>query len=127
MAYAIFYNHQDCTAIAANVQATMANSYDDYLTVQEKNTTKQTFQRAWVGGLNGWATAPLAPPEYSDGDPDCRIVVVTGAQVSRATLIDSLNILAAKVPGAAYMGAIARDIWGNNGDSSASVEPWPPT
>jgi len=122
MAYAIFYNHQDMTAIAANVSATLANDYDAYLTVTERNFCKQMFQRAWVGGLSGWATAPIAPPERQEGDPDTRIVVVSGPQVRKQDLIDALFILAAKVPGAAYMGAIARDLQGESG----CVEPWPP-
>src|SRR5512139_2731354 len=93
MAFAVFYNHEDLTKIAANVQATLANNYDQYLTTQERNSTKQTFQRVWTGGLSGWSTAPTAIqqyPEHCDGDPDVRIVVVTGQQVSKQALIDSL-------------------------------------
>jgi len=121
MAYAIFYNHQDLTAIAAEVQATLVNNYDQYLTVQERNTCKQTFQRAWTGDLSGWSTAPIAPLDRQEGDADTRIIVVTGAQVSKASLIAALNVIALKVPGATYMGAIARDLAGE----SACVEPWP--
>lgn len=125
MAYAIFYNHQDLTEIAANVEATLANNYDAYLTTQERNQCKQTFQRAWTGGLSGWSTSPTAIqqyPEHCDGDTDCRIIIVSGSQVSKQALIDALNILGNKVPGAQYMLAIARDLAG----WSACVEPWPP-
>jgi hypothetical protein len=122
MAYAIFYNHQDLTAIAANVEATLANNYDQYLTVQERNTCKQTFQRAWTGGLSGWSTAPVAPLDRQEGDADTRIVIASGAQVTKAVLIAALNVIALKVPGAAYMAAIARDLAGESG----CVEPWPP-
>ena len=45
MSYAIFYNHQDLTEIEANINATLANSYDQFLTVQERNTTKQTLPK----------------------------------------------------------------------------------
>ena len=121
MAYAIFYNHQDLTAIAANVEATLANNYDQFLTTQERNSAKQTFQRAWTGGLSGWSTAPIAPIEKQEGEPDTRIIVVSGAQVSLAALISTLRVLAAKVPGAAYMSRIADDLSG----SSGAVEPWP--
>lgn len=121
MAYAIFYNHQDLTAIAANVETTLANNYDQFLTTQERNSVKQTFSRFWNGGGSGWSTAPIAPVEKQEGDPDTRIVVITGAQVSLQALRDALDVLAAKVPGAAYMGAISRDL----GGSSAAVEPWP--
>ncbi len=122
MAFAVFYNHQDLTAIAAEVGATLANNYDQYLTVQERNSCKQTFQRAWTGGLNGWSTAPIAPLDRQEGDADTRIIVVSGQQVTKASLIAALNVIAAKVPGAAYMGAIARDLAGPSG----CVEPWPP-
>lgn len=121
MAYAIFYNHQDLTAIAANVEATLAGNYDQYLTVQERNNAKQVFQRAWTGGLSGWSTSPLAPLEHRD-DVDCRIVVVTGQQVSLQALRQVLYLLAQKVPGAAYMRAISDDLGGWSG----AVEPWPP-
>jgi hypothetical protein len=121
MAFAIFYNHQDLTAIAANVSATLANNYDQYLTTQERNSVKQTFTRCWNGGLNGWATAPIAPVERQEGDPDTRIIVVSGSQVSLSALRDSLRILGGKVPGAGYMIAIADDLMG----ASAAVEPWP--
>ena len=121
MAYAVFYNHQDLTDIAANVSATLANNYDQFLTTQERNTTKQTFQRAWNGGLNGWSTAPIAPVNKQEGDPDTRIIVVSGAQVSLQALITAIRLIGTKVPGAAYMIAIADDLMG----SSGAVEPWP--
>jgi hypothetical protein len=121
VAFAIFYNHQDLTAIAANVSATLANNYDQFLTTQERNTTKQTFTRAWNGGLNGWSTAPIAPPEKQEGDPDTRIIIVSGAQVSLAALITAINLIGAKVPGALYMNAIGDDL----SRSSGAVEPWP--
>lgn len=121
MAYAIFYEHEDLTQIAANVQATLASNYDQFLTTQERNSVKQTFQRAWNGGLNGWSTAPQAPPEKQEGDPLMTIVVVSGTQVSLQALIDALRLLGTKVPNAAYMGRIADDLMG----ASAAVEPWP--
>lgn len=121
MAYAIFYNHEDLTAIAANVEATLASNYDQFLTTQERNNAKQVFQRAWTGGLSGWSTAPIAPVEKQEGDPDTRIIVVSGAQVSLQDLRNVLNLLAGKVPGATYMARIATDLGGTSG----AVEPWP--
>ena len=125
MAYAIFYSHQDLTSLAANVEATLASNYDAFLTTQERNTIKQTFQRAWTGGLSGWATAPAAgalDPNYDPLNPaytaDSLIIVVTGQQVSKASLISALNTLGTKVPNAQYMVAIAADLIGT------SVEPW---
>ena len=122
MAYAIFYEHEDLTAIAANVEATLANNYDQFLTTQERNSVKQTFQRAWNGGLNSWATAPLAPPANQEGDPLITIIVVSGQQVSLQALRDALRLLGTKVPNASYMIRIADDL----GGSSAAIEPWPP-
>ena len=121
MAFAIFYNHQDLTAIAANVQATLASNYDQFLTTQQRNTIKQTFTRDWNGGLNGWATAPIAPLNKQEGDPDTRIIVVSGQQVLLADLISALRTLGGVVPGALYMIAIADDLSGTSG----AVEPWP--
>jgi hypothetical protein len=118
MAYAIFYNSADLNVIAANVQATLAANYDQFLTTQERNSTKQAFQRAWNGGLSGWATAPIAPVERRDSDADTRIIVVSGQQVSKADMVAALQVIAAKVPGATYMGSIARDL------QVISVEPW---
>lgn len=121
MAYAIFYNHQDLTAIAANVQATLSSNYDQFLTNPERTSSKQVFNRAWNGGLSGWSTAPIAPPERQEGDADTRIIVVSGQQVSLADLRNTLRLLGTKVPGAQYMIAIADDLMG----ASAAVEPWP--
>ncbi len=121
MAYAIFYNHQDLTAIAANVQATMASNYDQFLTTTQKNTAKQTFTRAWNGGLSGWSTAPLAGAlDPNGGDTDALIIVVSGQQVLKADLISALRIVGQNVPNADYMNAIADDL------TNTAIEPWPP-
>lgn len=121
MAYAIFYNHQDLTAIAANVNATLANDYDQFLTSQERNTCKQTFQRVWNGGLNGWSTAPLAGALDPNGGlgGDSTIIVVSGQQVSKADMLAALRIIGTKVPNALYMLAIADDL------TRTAIEPWP--
>ena len=128
MAYAIFYNHQDLTEIAANVQATLSNNYDAFLTTQERNTTKQTFQKAWTNGLSGWATAPLAgtsDPNYDPNNPaataDSLIIVVSGTGGSapkKADLIAAMHLLGQKVPNAQYMYAIGDDLIGT------CIEPW---
>lgn len=121
MAYAIFYDHQDLTSIATQVSATLTNKNDQFLTVAQRTTVKQTFTLAWNGGLKNWATAPIAPLNKQEGDPDTRIVVVSGSQVFLADLISALRLLGGLVPGAAYMIAIADDLSG----SSGAVEPWP--
>lgn len=122
MAFAIFYNTTDLNAIAAQVQATLASNYDSFLTVQERNSVKQTFNRCWNNGMSGWATAPLAgsqdPNFAGSGTGDSRIIVVSSSQVTKANLISAMRTLAAKVPGASYMLAIADDLVGT------CVEPW---
>lgn len=118
--YAVFYNHEDLTAIAANVQATLASNYDVYLTTSEKNFCKQTFQKHWNGGLKNWATAPLAGVlDPNEGDFDALIVVVSGNQIFKQDLVTALSIVGTKVPNASYMLAIAADLAGT------AVEPWP--
>ncbi len=122
MAFAIFYNHEDLTAIAANVNATLANNYDQFLTTQQRNSVKQIFQRDWTGGLSGWATAPLAgalDPNFPS-DADALIVIVSGQQVLKADLISALQTIGQNVPNAGYMLAIASDL------TNTAIEPWPP-
>lgn len=128
MSYAIFYSHEDLTSIAANVQATISNSYDAFLTVQERNSVKQAFQKAWTNGLSGWATAPpagaLAPdydPNFPQNTADSLIVMVNGNGGSSPTkdaLISAMRVIGGKVPNAQYMIAIADDLVGT------CVEPW---
>lgn len=120
MAFAIFYNMADLTEIATHVQALMAGNYNAFLTTQERNSINQTFQRFWTTGGSGWQTAPLAPVERRD-DPDTRIIVITSAQINLQTLRGALLTLSQKVPAAAFMGAIYRDLGGVSG----AVEPWP--
>lgn len=124
MAFAIFYNSTDLNAIAAQVSATLANNYDSFLTTQQRNTVKQTFNRCWQNGLSGWASAPLAGAQSpNDGDADARIIAVNSSQVTKQNLIDALRIIgnnvpAAQVPSAPYMLAIANDLQGT------AIEPW---
>lgn len=106
--FAIFYNRFDMSAIAA--EATNPG-----LTPQER----QVAQKYWNAGIKDWSSAPLAPADRMDGDPDTRIVIVDGSQVSLQGLIDFLNAVGNKYPGAYYMTAIADDL------SRTAVEPWP--
>ena len=132
--FALFYNREDLTAIAA--EATNPG-----LTTQER----QYANRLWNGGLNGWASAPTAPEAQScvivpfsppnlkptqtvtplgDGtfklcDSDIRVCVVSGTQVSKQQTIDWLRLIGNKYPGALYMTAIADDV------ERTAIEPWP--
>jgi len=113
--YGILYNHQDLTAIAANVQTSLT---DARLTNQER----QVANRHWNAGLNAWSTAPVAPLEWQSGDPDTRVVVVSHPQVNIQQLIDLLRAVGTRIPGASYMLAIADDI----ARPSGGQQPWPP-
>lgn len=133
--FALFYKRADYALIAAEAQ-------NPGLTAQER----QTANRYWQGGLNAWSSAPQAPdaqacveipfdptgqPSYADKvvtdlgngrwrvcDPDIRICVISGNQVSKQGLIDFLRLIGGKYPGALYMLAIADDI------SATAIEPW---
>lgn len=100
MSFAMLYNIEDATAIAAWAATTNG------LTQQER----QYAQRLWNGGMSAWATAPVVAPAYQQGDPDTRGIVIDGSQVSKQLTMDFLRSIAAHVPGAAYMGAIADDM-----------------
>lgn len=134
--FAMFYTREDMTAIAAEVS-------NPGLTAQEKNIAN----RYWNGGIRDWASAPQAPdaqacveipfdptgdPAYEGQvitnlgngrwrvcDPEIRVVVVSGSQVSKAGLVTFLRQIGNKYPGALYMLAIADDI------ERVAVEPWP--
>lgn len=120
MSFAIFYDAEDLAAIAAQIQATLESNYDAFLTTQERNSIKQNFNRLWGNGFSGWATAQTAPLAKQEGDPNMKIVVYAGSQVTVAQLRADLTTLATKVPGASYMKAISDDLAG----FSAAVEPW---
>lgn len=76
----------------------------------------------WNGGLSGWQSAPIAPLQYQQGDPDTRIIVITatvaGKTVTKQNMIDLLRRLSTQA-GAGFLRVIADDM-----DSSA-LEPWP--
>jgi hypothetical protein len=110
MPFAIFYNREDLTPIAAEVGRADIPPGD-----------KQIAQKLWNGGLKNWNTAPLAPPDRNSGDPDCRILVVDST-VSLAEFRLFLRRMAASNPGAEYLNALADDMMGESG----AVEPWPP-
>lgn len=135
--FAIFYDVQDWQAI----QDTLTNPG---LTPQER----QEANRYWQGGINVWSTAPTAPEAQScittsfnptgnalyankivtnlgNGlwkvcDPNIRICVVSGTQVSKAGLVSFLRTIGNKYPAMLYMTSIADDI------VLTGVEPWPP-
>jgi len=108
MAFAIFYNRQDLTPIAAEVtNPSLATSLKTYGT------------KIWNAGLKNWGVAAISPPQYADNDPDCRIIVLDGNGITKQAVMDWLRQVAATVPGAWYMATIAEDMLGT------AIEPWP--
>jgi hypothetical protein len=123
MAFAIFYNRQDLTPLAAEISN--AN-------IIATNAEKTLANKIWQGGLNNWSTAPtaLSNPDprvqaKAGGDPDCRYVVITATQqgqpVTAADFRTLLYSVASKNPGAGYLVAIANDMAGED----AIADPWP--
>ena len=123
MAFAVFYNRQDLTPIAAEISNT---------NIVASNSEKQLANKIWQGGLNNWASAPtaLSNPDprvqaKAGGDPDCRYVVITatnqGQPVTAADFRALLYSIASQNPGASYLVGIANDMAGED----AIAEPWP--
>jgi hypothetical protein len=113
MAFALFYNRQDASQIAAEITRSDLSTSD-----------KNLAQKLWNGGLKNWSSAPVAPvnsPYFGEGVPDnpTLMIVVNAVGVSKQNLIDWLNRLA-PTSGCYYLGAIAADV------AVSAVEPWPP-
>ena len=136
--FAIFYKRADLAEIAAEAQNLV-------LTPQER----QYGTRLWNGGLSGWSSAPQAAdaqacvdtPPTSDGnppivgpgisvtqlpnggwricDPDIRVLVLSGSQISKQQTVDWLRAIGNKYPGAEYMAALGDDV------ALTAIEPWP--
>ena len=119
MAFAIFYNREDLTPIAAE------------LTRQDLSNNDRRFAQAiWQGGASGWNTAPLAPREYQcvqtpEGercDDDIRILVIDAqVQGQPVTLQQTRDFLyrQSSLPGGIYLAGLADDM------GRTAVEPWP--
>ncbi len=118
MAFAIFYNREDATRIAAEFSRSDLKGQD-----------KSLASAVWNGGLKNWNSAPFASSDanaapHADGDPDCRFIVVTG--VALADFIAFLRRMSANA-GAEYLAALADDMsCYTNPACAGAVEPWPP-
>lgn len=106
MAFAIFYNRQDLSPIAAEFTKGSLSGQD-----------RSYARSVWNAGLSGWDTAPQAPAEYLQGDPDTRILVITSG--TKQEMRDFLYRMCNNNQGAVYMCAIADDMAGT------AIEPWP--
>lgn len=117
--FAIFYNMQDLTPLAAIAQDANLPS-----------GLRSTGNRYWQAGLQGWSVAPLAvtnpsvPPSYytlPNGDPDCRVLILSGSnQVTLAGFIQFLRDVVAANAALIFAGAIAADL------QQTAISPWPP-
>lgn len=121
MAFAIFYNDADLAGLASG------------LTRQDIPQADKSFASAcWNAGVNGYATAPLAPDAYRcvdtpSGqvcDPNCRIIVIDGKHQGKTiTLADfraALYRLATSLQ-SPILAALADDMGGAQG----AKDPWP--
>ena len=114
MAFAIFYNREDATRIAA-----------EFTRADLPQADKAFAQSCWSAGLDTWNQDNPAPPEH-DGPPngDANIVIISGKhQGSTITLQQFRDFLYryADNAGAEYLRALANDMGGWSG----AVEPWP--
>lgn len=123
MTFALFYNMQDLSAVAAALER--ANI------TYASNDDRGIIRACWSGGLDQWATAPLAPEPWISEDADCRIIVVTatyrGSAVTLAQMFDAWGRTVTANPrepdayagGIEILNAIVSDA------PSGAREPWP--
>ncbi len=114
MAFAIFYEPSDVAQIAGSIEA-----------VTLPQALKTTGRKYWNGGLKDWATAPLgvSPDDTTADCPTCRMIVISGPQVTLAEFRQLLLDIAAFLgtDAARYLIALSADMGGRSG----AIEPWP--
>lgn len=114
MAFAIFYNLADLAELQAGL-----NRQDI-----QPNADRQLALAFWNAGINGYATAPLAPEPYRSGDADCRIIVVDGKHQGQTLTLAMLRALLYRQAGPLgfpILAALADDMGGVSG----AKDPWP--
>jgi hypothetical protein len=107
MAFAIFYDMADLVPFTTDFTAPTLSGSD-----------KTLATKIWNGGLSGWQSAPVAPPQYQQGDPDTRILVINATNVTKQNMIDLLRRVA-PLPGCGFLRPIADDM------VTSAIEPWP--
>lgn len=114
MAFAIFFEPSDLSAIAGSTTAATL-----------PQSLKTTGLRYWNGGLKNWATAPLGHAVSDNSCPLCRVVVMSGSQVTlagfRQLLLDVGAFLGGATVAGDYLVALSVDM----GVPSGGQEPWP--
>lgn len=112
MAFALFYNREDATRIAA-----------EFTRSDLPNADKSFAQSCWNAGLNTWNQVN-PDPRPEEQPTDANMVVINGKhQGATITLQQFRDFLYryASQPGAAYLGNLADDMGGKSG----AEEPWP--
>lgn len=87
MAFAMFFNRQDVSQIAAEVNRSDLTQAD-----------KTYAGKLWNGGLKNWSSAPVAPansPYFGEGIPNnpTLMFVVSGTGVTKAETVEWLKRL----------------------------------
>ena len=113
MAFAIFYNREDATRIAA-----------EFTRADLPNADKSFAQSCWNAGLNTWnVDNPDTRP--SEQPTDANRVVVDGKHQGKTITLQEFRDFLYRysvAPGAIYLAALADDMGGLSG----AQEPWPP-
>ena len=113
MAFAIFYNDEDCPFIE--------RVYTDRNKLVISSADKNLALQFWNGGLKDWKTAPIAQSPYEQFIPTntARRIVISYGTLQQFR--DLLYRIALDNPDIRYIRALADDMGRNCG----GVEPWP--
>jgi len=114
MTFAIFYNREDATRIAAEFTRESLPQAD-----------KQFALSCWNAGLNTWDQFNPAPPDH-DGPPngDANVIVISGNHKGQPITLQQFRDFLYRYSteaGAICLAALADDMGGTSG----AVEPWP--
>lgn len=114
MAFAIFYNREDATRIAAEFTRSSLPQAD-----------KSFAQSVWNAGLNTWDRFNPDPRPGQPQPNDANIIIIDGKHQGQTITLQQFRAFLYRYstePGAIYLAALADDM----GGSSGAVEPWPP-
>lgn len=112
MAFAIFYNREDATRIAAE------------FTRSDLPPADRSFaQSCWNAGLNTW-NVENPDPRPEEQPTDANMVIVNGKHQGQTITLQQFRDFLYRwstAPGAIYLAALADDM----GRKSGAEEPWP--
>lgn len=114
MAFAIFYEPTDMDVLELYVRTNAS------LLPQ---SDRQLCLAYWNGGLKDWKVALLGQSPFEEVNPNnkARVIVISGNGLTLQGFRDLLYRIAATIPGASYLVALANDM----GNNCGAVEPWP--